>query len=72
MTTVKEYRHAVRHVAKRVFCVPRFGVSDRLVRISKSDALWLVDGYPPETKADDLEMYAGTFAHWDKDDLIVG
>ena len=73
MHTVKEYRQAVKK-AKRIFTAPRFGVvMDRLVRISKADALFLVQGYKPETTAEEVEMYTGEFGRWmDNGDLIVG
>ena len=72
ITTVGEYRKAVR-AAKRVFSGVRFGVSEKLVRISKSDALWLVKNSAADETAEEHEMYAGTFARWDDDgDLVIG
>ena len=61
--TVGEYREAIKQ-ATRVFCIPRFGTSGRKVRISKTDALWMLDGYLNTHTSLDLDMPTRSFGYW--------
>ena len=71
--TVEEYRRAVRR-ARRVYCRPQFGVTERWVRISKCDALSLVRGYGGALTGEDLEVYGGVLATIDEEtgEMSVG
>jgi len=61
--TVQHYRDCIRW-ADRVYARPRFGVTDKVVRINKIDALWLVENELVTATAEELELYDGTFGHW--------
>ena len=73
--TVGEYRQAIKQ-ATRIYCIPRFGTSERKVRISKTDALWMLDGYLNTHTPRDLEAYDGlTFGSWSprtKTEFVIG
>ena len=72
METVKDYKANVKK-AKKVFCTPRFGATEKLIKLSKVDALWLVNGYSDDETAKSLGMYAeDSFGYFDNEDYIIG
>ena len=71
INTIRELRKAIRK-ARRVMVSPRFGNFEGLVRISKADALWMIQSYNGDATADDIEMYGGELGRWDGDQLILG
>ena len=56
-TPVSAVRAMIRSTAiKRVFVQPRFGCSEAYLRVAKVEALWLLKGYAPATKAHEAEL----------------
>lgn len=71
--TVKGLRRAIKAVPPySIYCLVRFGVSGKNVRISKAEALHLVQGLPGKTTASDMEMYTGSFGYVENSVLYLG
>lgn len=51
-------------MARAVFVTPRFGVCEKMVRISKQDARWMLAKMDPSSTPQSCEMYTGRFGYW--------
>jgi len=71
INTVAEYRKTVK-AAKDLFIQPRFGVSESWIKISKKDALWLVDAYEPSSTAQHAQMFGESFGHFEDGTFWIG
>ena len=71
LMTVKELRAAIK-AAKIVLAVPRFGVSESWVKLTKADALGLVKGAKGAATPEEFSMYAGKFGTLTEGTLYLG
>lgn len=66
--TIPQLKSAIK-TAARVFVNPRWATEDRVVRISKRDAHYMVTGVEHTLTADEIGHTA--LAYWDERDLII-
>ena len=60
--TIADLRRAIRDPrTKDVYVQARFGISETYVRITKSEALYLLKGYDADFTAADCEVYGEEF-----------
>jgi hypothetical protein len=71
MKTVKEFRAAVK-AATKVVVMPRFGLSEAWVGITKADALGLVKGAKGDATAEEFSMFTGEFGSVTDGVLYIG
>ena len=70
--TIRDLRRAIRK-ARTCYVTPRYGLTERYLRVAKAEALFLVEGFDNSLSPGDLEMYAGCFGHTDDEgDLYLG
>ena len=68
--TVKELRAAVKQ-AKEILVGVRFGVSEKYVKISKKEAMYLIGDISADVSPRDFEMYGGVFAEIDAEGTLT-
>jgi hypothetical protein len=71
ITTVKALRSAIRN-CDAVYAQLRFGMSERWVKITKSEAIQLADDLGDETTPECMSMYSGVFGSLTSGDLYLG
>ena len=68
--TVEEFRLAVKDAGK-VFGEVRFGPFNIWVRVSKVNALSMVEDCDPDEAAIEFGFVKDKFGHWEGDDLVL-
>jgi hypothetical protein len=60
LITIPSVRRAIKS-ARAVYVQPRFGCSEHWVKVTKAEALNMLESFPDHFTPEDAEMYAGTF-----------
>lgn len=72
INTVKEFKETIKK-AKIVLCTVRFGNVEKSSKISKIEALALVEDLDNDTTGEDLDMYGGSLGHfYDNGEFYIG
>ena len=71
LMTIREVRRAVRK-AQSVFVEARFGVAERDIKITKSEAIGLLATFEDDTTPEQAEMYSGRFGVVVGGDVYLG
>jgi len=69
--TVRELKTAIRH-AKHILVQPRFGASERWIKITKREAKAIASDIPKFATPAAVEMFTGTFGVVEGDALYLG
>lgn len=69
ITTIPELKKAIRR-AKVILVQPRFGVSEKWIKITKNEATYIVSDINDSATPEQHEMYGATFATMTDDDWL--
>lgn len=71
IVTIKALRSAIRK-AKLILVQPRFGCTERWIKISKAEAIEMIFHISVNDTPADQEMYRGVFGSLEDDTLFLG
>lgn len=69
IVTIKRLKQAIR-TTRNIYVQPRFGTSERWIRVSKKDALELIDGMTDDKKPYDYEMTGDIYGTLEDDGTL--